>query len=85
VRVDDGTGLVDVVFSDIDEQALPMLNLAEAKHKMVSDHESQVVLSKGELLDVVGKEIEVYGVAKQLAGNGKFELIAKKALLASTP
>jgi hypothetical protein len=76
---------VDVVFSDIDEQALPMLNLAEAKHKMVSDHESQVVLSKGELLDVVGKEIEVYGVAKQLAGNGKFELIAKKALLASTP
>jgi replication factor A1 len=85
VRVDDGTGLVDVVFSDIDEQALPMLNLAEFKHNMVSDHESQAVLSKGQSLDVVGKEIEVYGIAKQSAENGKFEIIAKKALLASAP
>jgi len=84
VRVDDGTGIVDIVFSEIDEQALPMLNLAELKHKMVSDHESQILLSK-EQLNVVGKEIEVYGIAKQSAGNGKFELIAKKALLATTP
>ena len=84
-RVDDGTGLVDVVFSDIDEQAVPMMNLAEVKHKMVSDHESQIVLSKGQSSDVVGKEIEVYGTAKKSAKNDKFELIAKKALLATAP
>jgi replication factor A1 len=83
VRIDDGTGLADVVFSDIDEQALPALNLAEVKHQMLRNHESQVLLSKGQLLDVVGREIEVYGIAKQSAENGKFELIAKKALLAS--
>lgn len=80
--MDDGTGLADVVFSDIDEQALPALSLAEVKHQMLRNHECQVELSKGQFLAVVGREIEVYGIAKRSAGNGKFELIAKKALLA---
>jgi replication factor A1 len=83
LRIDDGTGLADVVFSDIDERALSALNLAEVKHQMLRNHECKVELNKGQFLALVGREIEVYGIAKQSAGNGKFELIAKKALLAS--
>ena len=81
VRIDDGTGLADVVFSDIDEQALPILKLSHLKDQMLKKHDCQVPLSKGQTSTLVGREIEVYGIAKQLAGNGKFELIAKKALL----
>ena len=83
VRIDDGTGVADVVFSDLDEQALPILNLAEVKYQMVKNHECEMSLSKEQFSKVVGREIEVYGVAKKLAGNGKFELIAKKALMAT--
>ena len=83
VRIDDGTGLADVVFSDIDEQTLPILKLSGLKDQMLKNHECQVPLSKGQISTLVGREIEVYGIAKQLAGNGKFELIAKKALLAN--
>jgi hypothetical protein len=82
VRIDDGTGVADVVFSDIDEQALLALNLAEVKHEMLRNHECQVTLGKEQILAVIGREIEVYGTAKQDA-NGKFELIAKRALLAT--
>jgi hypothetical protein len=82
VRIDDGTGVTDAVFSDIDEQALPAFNLAEVKHEMLRNHECQVTLGEGQILAILGREIEVYGTAKQ-DGNGKFELIAKKALLAS--
>ncbi len=83
VRIDDGTGVADVVFSDLDEQALPILNLADIKYQMVKNHEYEMPLSKEQFSKVIGREIEVYGVAKKLAGNGKFELIAKKALLAN--
>ena len=83
VRIDDGTGLADVVFSDIDEQMLPILKLSDLKDQMLKNHECQVPLSKGQISMLVGREIEVYGIAKVLAGNSKFELIAKKALLAN--
>jgi hypothetical protein len=83
VRIDDGTGSADVVFSDIDEQTLPILKLSGLKDQMLKNHECQVPLSKGQISTLVGREIEVYGIAKQLAGNGKFELIAEKVLLAS--
>ena len=83
VRIDDGTGLADVVFSDIDEQMLPILKLSDLKDQMLKNHECQVPLSKGQISTLVGREIEVYGIAKQLAGNGKFELIAEKVLLAN--
>jgi ssDNA-binding replication factor A large subunit len=83
VRIDDGTGLADVIFSDIDEQALPILKLSDLKDQMLKNHECQVPLSKGQISTLVGREIEVYGIAKQLAGNGKYELIAEKVLLAN--
>ncbi len=83
VRIDDGTGVADVIFSDLDEQALPILNLADVKYQMLKNHECEMPLSKEQFSKVVGREIEVYGTAKQSTGNGKFELIAKKALLAN--
>ncbi len=83
VRIDDGTGVADVIFSDLDEQALPILNLADVKYQMLKNHECEIPLSKEQFSKVVGREIEAYGTANKPAENGKFELIAKKALMAS--
>jgi replication factor A1 len=82
LRIDDGTGVADVVFSDLDADGLPALKLDEVKNQMLAKHECQAQLNKEQFSTLIGKEIEVYGTAKPSAANGKFELIAKKALLA---
>jgi ssDNA-binding replication factor A large subunit len=83
VRIDDGTGVADVIFPDLDEQALPILNLADVKYQMLKNHECEIPLSKEQFSKVIGREIEVYGTANKSPENSKFELIAKKALMAS--
>lgn len=83
VRIDDGTGVANVIFSDLDEEVLPILNLADLKYQMLKNHECEIPLSKEQFSKVVGREIEVYGTANKSAENGRFELMAKKALMAN--
>jgi len=82
MRIDDGTGVAGVVTSDIHAEGLLPVNLVEIRGQMLKNHDSQIPLDKEQYSVLVGKEIEVYGTAQPLAERGKFDLIAKKVVLA---
>jgi replication factor A1 len=82
LRIDDGTGVANVVTSDIRLENLLPVNLVEIRAQILESQDSELAQSKDQYTTLVGKEIEVYGTAQASAEYGKYDLIAKKVVLA---
>lgn len=81
LRIDDGTGVADVVISNQDPAQFVSKDLAQVRERMLKEGKAEFVLSREELSNIVGKEIEVYGTAEQEGIQSKFEVRARKILV----
>ncbi len=80
-KIDDGTGVADVVVSDIDASQFISMNPTEARERFLKEGKSELVLDKSELANMIGKEIEAYGTAEPSGGQTKFQIKVKKLFL----
>jgi replication factor A1 len=81
LRIDDGTGAVDVLVAGLDAAQFVSTDLSQVRERMLKDGTGEVEVSQEELSGTVGKEIEVYGTAEPAGGQRKFEIRAKKILV----
>ena len=81
LRIDDGTGVADVVLTNQDPKPFAAIDVQEARERMLSEGRNKLSLSAQELSTIVGKEIEVYGTAEPATAPGKFCFGAKKILV----
>jgi hypothetical protein len=75
LRIDDGTGVTDLVLSDQDPRQFTPIDLQEFQARMLKEGNTTLELEKEVLSNLVGKEIEVYGSVE--AGTGKEKLMFK--------
>jgi replication factor A1 len=80
LKIDDGTGVAEVILSDQDPTSLASTNPKQIVTRMLDERETSVGVSKEELADLVGKEIEVYGTVVQ-GTEGKLAFHAKKTIV----
>ncbi len=80
-KIDDGTGVADVVVSDFDAPQFTSMNSTEARERFLKEGKSKLMLDKSELANMIGKEIEAYGTAEPSGGQKKFQIKAKKLFL----
>ncbi len=80
-KIDDGTGVADVVVSDFDAPQFTSMNSTEALERFLKEGKSELMLDKSELANMIGKEIEAYGTAEPSEGQKKFQIKAKKLFL----
>lgn len=81
LRIDDGTGVADIVLSDLDPAQLISTDLSQVRERMLKQGKGEVKVNKEELSSAIGKEIEVYGTAEPTGAQRKFDVKAKKILL----
>jgi len=81
LKIDDGTGVIDVVLSAQDAMTLTALDQQKIRELALEENENTEPLPREDLSGLVGKEIEVYGTAEPAAVLGKFDLKAKKLVL----
>jgi ssDNA-binding replication factor A large subunit len=82
-KIDDGTGVADVVVSDFDASQFISVNSTEARERFVKEGKSELMLDKSELANMIGKEIEAYGTAEPGGGQTKFQIKVRKLFLLS--
>jgi replication factor A1 len=80
LRLDDGTGVVDVRLSQTDVSNLPIFNRTEIEQSIKNHSPQPTGLSSV----LVGKEVEVNGTAKASTSQGKMEFLAEKLILATS-
>lgn len=80
-KFDDGTGVAEVTISGLEPTQFTSGKPADALEQMLQDGDPQLVLEKGELGTILGKEIEVYGTAEPTGTTAKFEIKAKKVVV----
>jgi hypothetical protein len=85
LRLDDGTGVMDVKLTHADAASFTLLDGKEIENQMLKNHISEIQLSKEQRLNLIGKEVELNGTAESSPDHDKLEFIAKKVMLASTP
>jgi replication factor A1 len=85
LRLDDGTGVVDVRLIDTDAASLSLLDVKEIKGQMLKNHVSAFQLSAGQSSNLIRKEVEINGTARPSADGGKLEFIAQRIVLANSP
>ncbi len=81
LRIDDGTGVADIVLSDLDPAQVISTDLSQVRERMLKQGKGEVKVNKEELSSAIGKEIEVYGTAEPAGAQGKFDVKAKKVLV----
>ncbi len=81
VRIDDGTGVTEVILPNQDPRQFAPVDTQEIRERMLKEAENSITLDKEFLLNLVGKEIEVYGTVEQTSVAGKFEFRAKKIFI----
>jgi len=81
LRIDDGTGVADIVISDLDPGQFVSTDLSEVRERMLKEAKGEVEVSKEEFSVTIGKEVEIYGTAEPAVSQGKFEVKAKKVLV----
>jgi len=84
IRVDDGTGVVDVqlLHTDVPDW---LCDRKETENQLLTSRVSEIQLSKEQSFKLIGKEIELNGTAARVAGHDKLEFIADRIVLATTP
>jgi replication factor A1 len=82
LRLDDGTGVVDVKLLRADASGLTLFDSKEIENQMLKDHISEIQLSREQGLNLIGKEVELHGTAETSPDLGKLEFIAKRVVLA---
>ena len=80
-KVDDGTGVAEVTIPGLEPTKFTSRNPGVAMEQMLKEGDPQLVLEKGELGTMIGKEIEVYGTAEPTGTTAKFEVKAKKVVV----
>ncbi len=80
-KIDDGTGVADVLVSDFDAPQFTSMNSTEALERFLKEGKSELMLDKSDLANMIGKEIEAYGTAEPSEGQKKFQIKAKKLFL----
>jgi hypothetical protein len=85
LRLDDGTGVVDVKLLHADAVSLTLLDRKEIENEMLKNHVPEIQLSREQVLNLTGKEVELQGTAESSPDHDKLEFIAKKMVLASAP
>lgn len=81
LRVDDGTGVIDVALSNQDPAELLSIDMQRIRDRMLAEGKPTLALNEQELSSIIGREIEVYGAAEQANTQGKFDLRARKVLV----
>ncbi len=81
LKIDDGTGVADIVLSDLDPAQVISTDLSQVRERMLKQGKGEVKVNKEELSSAIGKEIEAYGTAEPAGAQGKFDVKAKKVLL----
>lgn len=80
-KIDDGTGVGEITISGLEPTKFTSRKPADAVEQMLKEGDPQLVLEKGELGTMIGKEIEVYGTAEPTGTTAKFEVKAKKVVV----
>lgn len=80
LRIDDGTGVADVVLSGQDPTQFS-IDTQQFRERMLKEGKTTLGLDRQELSGVIGKEIEVYGTAEPATVQGKFNFRARKILM----
>ena len=75
VRLDDGTGVTDVMFEDQDPRQFAPTDTEEFRQQMLKQDKSSMNLGNEFLSNLVGKELEIYGTAEK----GELEKLVFKA------
>jgi ssDNA-binding replication factor A large subunit len=83
LKIDDGTGVAEVIASDLDPTPFLSTNSAETRERMIKEERFELMLDNEESQKIIGKEIEVYGTAQQPGLQSKFEVKATKILAVS--
>jgi len=80
IRIDDGTGVVDVVLADLAVQEAAFVDEQEVREVMLREGRTSVESFMDS--DVIGREIHVFGTAEKEDGKVRFKFKAKKILSA---
>ena len=80
-KFDDGTGVAEITFSGLEPTQFISSKPADVLERMLKEGDTQLVLEKGELGTMLGKEMEVYGTAEPTGTTPKFEVKAKKVVV----
>ncbi len=85
LRLDDGTGVLNVTALQADADKLSILERRTIENQLLKSNLSESQLSEEQVSKLRGKEVEVHGTARSSSENGKLEFIADKFVLASSP
>jgi replication factor A1 len=83
LRLDDGTGVVDARLLHAEADTITVFDRKAIENQMLQNHITEIELGKEQVLNLIGKEVEVKGIAETSPDHGKLEFIAKKVLLAN--
>jgi replication factor A1 len=83
LRLDDGTGVLDVKLVRAYADKLTVLERKTIEGQMLKGGVSELQLGDEQRLNLTGKEIELHGTAKSSPAHGRLEFIADKVVLAS--
>lgn len=64
LRIDDGTGVTDLVLSDQNPRQFTPIDTQEFRERMLKEGKTTLELEKETLSNIVGKEIEAYGTVE---------------------
>jgi len=78
LQIDDGTGVAEISILDAEANDLLALNVDEIKGQMLAKTDQEFILTREQLSVLVGKEIEIYGRAKEKNSKGKFVFLSQK-------
>ena len=81
LRIDDGTGVTDVIFQNQNPRQFTPIDTQELRDQILKERKSSIELEKGVLSNLVGKEIEVYGLAEKKSEQEKLVFKAKRVVL----
>ena len=82
IRLDDGTGVLDVRLSNVNADKVPNLDYNDIRARAVNGKSAEIQLNGEQGAKLVGKEVELNGVAKH-SDHGKMEFLVEKMLYAS--
>jgi replication factor A1 len=83
LRLDDGTGVVDVRLICANAAGLTLFDRKDIETQMLKNHTPTIELSRERASILIGKEVELNGTAKPSSDQSKLEFVATRILLAS--
>lgn len=81
LKIDDGTGVTEVVLESQDPRQYTPGDAQEYLAKMLKEDQANIVLSNDALSNLIGREIEVYGTAEPSSTQGKIQFKARRVVV----